>query len=109
MQQDDWRTTLTTFLKPWQEKPEVIGALVTGSHAIGTNTPQSDVDVHIFLKSDCPWKERGNEHVQGYLIEYFANPLGVYKQLEDIDYKDNQRTNIRMLATGEILFDMQVM
>lgn len=41
----------------------------------------------------------------GYLIEYSANPLGVYKQLDDIDYKDNQRTNIRMLATGEILFD----
>jgi len=105
MQNNDWRNSLNTFLEPWLKKPEVVGALVTGSYVVGTNTPQSDIDVHVFLADGTDWKERGNTMVDGHLIEYFALPVHLYRQLFDMDHSDNQRTNARMMSVGEIIVD----
>ena len=105
MQDEKWRLALNKFLEPWLAQPEVVGALVTGSYVLGTNTPQSDVDVHVFLADGTSWKERGNTVTDGYLIEYFALPVGLYNKLFDMDHADNQRTNARMIAVGEIIVD----
>jgi len=105
MNEEEWYRALEKFLAPWLGKAEVIGALVTGSYVLGTNTPQSDIDVHIFLTNETNWKERGNEIVDGYLIEYFANPIGLYNNIFNMDYADNQRTNARMISLGEVIAD----
>ncbi len=102
---EKWRIALNEFLEPWLVQPEVVGALVTGSYVLGTNTPQSDVDVHVFLADKTSWKERGNTVRDGYLIEYFALPVNLYHKLFDMDHADNQRTNARMISVGEIIAD----
>ena len=105
MQDETWRLALNKFLEPWLARPEVVGALVTGSYVLGTNTPQSDIDVHVFLADKTSWKERGNVVIDGYLVEYFALPVSLYHKLFAMDHADNQRTNARMIAVGETIAD----
>lgn len=98
--------SVESFLSSWQNKNEVLGAMITGSRAISTSNAQSDIDILILLKEDCTWRERGNHIIDGYLIEYFANPLSTIRKLWQIDLLDNQRTNLRMIVTGKILSDV---
>jgi len=105
MKNNDWRSALDDFLKDWKDRDEVVGAIVTGSRVAGTATPLSNIDVHILLFDDCNWKERGNRTVDSFIVEYFANPIYLLKEYDTNDYEDNQRSNARMLAVGEILFD----
>jgi hypothetical protein len=44
-----WEDALNQFLGSWRDRSDVIGALATGSRVLGTDTRNSDVDVHIVL------------------------------------------------------------
>ena len=44
-----WKIALETFLKEWQDKEEVVGALICGSYITGNPSKRSDIDVHIIL------------------------------------------------------------
>jgi hypothetical protein len=101
----NWQDALNIFLDKWKDQDFVEGAVVTGSQVVGTATPNSDVDVHIILSSTVDWRERGNELVNGILIEYFANPIFFFKQYLDEDYGNNSKQNARMFVVGKILFD----
>src|SRR5678809_1533306 len=100
-----WEAALRKFLRPWKARRDVVGALVCGSRVHGTATRRSDVDVHIILKDTVRWRERGNKVVDGFLIEYFANPAWQHRKYEAEDAGDNTRINARMFASGKIIFD----
>ncbi len=101
----NWEIALQKFLKKWENKKEVIGAIVCGSYITGNPSKHSDIDLHILLDSDTSWRERGNQIIDGILIEYFVNPIRKhYEYLED-DYKQRSRVNAHMLCTGKVLFD----
>ncbi len=104
-QREQWEAALEEFLRPWRRKREVIGALVTGSRVQGTNTPNSDIDVHIILKSGITWRERGNCRVAGFLVEYFCNPVEQYEEYRKKDVAAFTRCDARMFARGRIIFD----
>ena len=70
----DWETALDKFLVSWKVRKEVTGVLVCGSFVTGKPAPHSDIDLHIVLSESVLWRERGNKIVDGFLIEYFANP-----------------------------------
>lgn len=101
----DWETTTSKFLEKWVKRPEFIGALVCGSYVTGNPTKHSDIDLHIILDKKCPYRERGNEYVDGFLIEYFANPPNQYKKYLEADYSNNRKIDAHMFSTGRILFD----
>ncbi len=105
MKTEKWEVALQKFLKKWENKKWVIGALVCGSYITGNPSKHSDVDVHILLDKETSWRERGNEIVDGILIEYFANPTKRYYQYLEEDVKSRRRINAHMLCTGKILFD----
>lgn len=96
---------LNTFLQDWKDRKDVIGAVATGSYANNTQTKFSDVDVHIIFSNKVNWRERGNKIVNGFLIEYFANPLHQHEHYMKRDFVENKYTNARMFAMGNILFD----
>ncbi|WP_231630083.1 nucleotidyltransferase domain-containing protein [Lysinibacillus sp. ZYM-1] len=73
---DNWKIALETLLKDWQGRDDVVGTLVCGSYVTGKPSKRSDIDVHIVLENDVTWRERGNQIIDGFLIEYFANPPG---------------------------------
>lgn len=100
-----WESALEKFLKPWRRKPEVVAALAVGSRVQGTSTPNSDIDVHIILKPGVKWRQRGNCYVDGFLIEYFSNPVEQLKVYREADRQSFRRADARMFALGRIVFD----
>jgi hypothetical protein len=101
----NWEKALSIFLKDWLGKPYVIGVLVSGSRVFGTDTKYSDIDVHIILDDKVKWRERGTRIVNGYLIEYFANPVKQLMRYRTYDRADFTLLDSRMFAKGKILFD----
>ncbi len=98
-------SSLEKFLKPWQKKEGYLGAILTGSYATGTQTEFSDVDVQIVYDDNVSWRERGNKIIDGYLFEYFANPIPQYKKYMEKEFLSGKRTTARMFVTGKIIED----
>lgn len=105
MQKEKWEIALEKFISKWKSKKEVVGAVVCGSYITGNPTKHSDIDVQILLDKKIKWRERGNEIIDGILIEYFANPLPQNFNYFEEDYKSRNRTNVHMFTTGKVLFD----
>jgi predicted nucleotidyltransferase len=101
----DWEKATKNFLKKWRNKKEVVGALVCGSYVTGRPTENSDIDIHIILDDSCTWRQKGNEIVDGFLIEYFVNPPHQIKKYFESDYQNNKIIDAHMFVTGKILFD----
>lgn len=102
---EKWRQAVELFLKDWKENEEVIGALVCGSYVTGNPSEHSDIDLHILLKSGIDWRERGNKVVDGYLIEYFANPKEQILKYFHEEIASRSCVTAHMFSSGEILFD----
>lgn len=100
-----WEIALQKFLKKWENRKEVTGAIVCGSYITGNPSRHSDIDIHIILDSKTSWRERGNEIIDGILIEYFANPAKKHYEYAENDYKNRRRINAHMFYTGKVLFD----
>ena len=100
-----WVAALNEWLAPWRKRPEVTGALVCGSYVTGEPSPRSDIDVHLLLKPSIRWRERGNDIVDGFLIEYFANPPKMIQKYFIEDFSNNVHHCATQFATGRVLFD----
>ena len=101
----NWEAALDKFLAPWRTRPEVTGALVCGSYVTGDPSPRSDIDVHILLKPSTKWRERGNDFVDGFLVEYFSNPPHRIREYFREDYGANDHACATQFVTGRVLFD----
>ncbi|NJE53893.1 nucleotidyltransferase domain-containing protein [Thermococcus sp. 21S9] len=100
-----WEVALRKFLKSWEESEVVEAAILTGSYALGLQTPRSDMDVYIILSDDADWRERGNVLIDGVLIEYFANPVRAVRRYFEEELVHNSRATARIILTGKVLFD----
>lgn len=101
----EWEKALTEFLESWEGKSMTIGAIATGSRVAGVATEYSDVDVHIILSKKTKWRERGLKNVNGFVIEYFANPMRQLKKYLETDRKEGRKECARMFALGKIILD----
>ncbi|EEB73075.1 nucleotidyltransferase domain-containing protein [Thermococcus sp. AM4] len=101
----DWKRALEKFIGEWSEKDSVGAAILTGSYALGLQTPRSDVDVYVILSDDVDWRERGNVFVDGFLIEYFANPIRQIRRYFEEEHSRNKRNTARIILIGKVLFD----
>lgn len=99
-----WEGAVEEFLGPWRERLEVVGALVCGSYITGSPSPHSDLDVRIVLAPGTAWQERGNRIVEGFLVEYFANPPEAIREFFANDRERHRLVTATMFATGRILF-----
>ncbi len=100
-----WEIALDIFLKEWEKKEYFVGALLCGSHAVGTANSLSDVDLHIILSDKIDWRERGNKTVNGIQIEYFVNPKHKIREYLKEQYAWNSYITVRMFATGKVVRD----
>ena len=103
--QENWEIVLQKFIKQRENKKEVIGALVCGSYITGNPSNHSDIDIHFLLDEKTSWRERGNEVIDGILIEYFANTTKRHHQYLEDDFNSRRRINAHMFCTGKVLFD----
>ena len=97
---EKWEKAVEEFLKKYENEEFFEGALICGSYVAGNNDEFSDIDIHIVLKRNNSWRERGNVVVNGFLIEYFANPVNQYEKEmdEEVDSGGNHTTS--MFAKG---------
>jgi len=83
----------------------MIGILVCGSFVTGNPSSHSDLDVHIILDEAVTYRERGNQIIDGLLIEYFANPSCQIRSYFEEDYQAMSYMSQTQFATGEIILD----
>lgn len=102
---EEWKMALEEFLKDWKNRHDVVGALVCGSYITGDPSKRSDIDVHIILSEDVDWRERGNRVMNGFLIEYFANPPKQIRKYFQQDFQNQRTMSMVQFITGKILFD----
>jgi hypothetical protein len=100
-----WETAVDAFIKEWRNKDEVVAALVCGSYITGNPSKRSDIDIHIILSDEVDWRERGNQIVNGFLIEYFVNPPKQIRKYFEEDYFDNSSMSMVQFITGKAIFD----
>lgn len=81
--------------------------MVCGSYVTGEPTGRSDIDLHIILSPDVEWRERGNRYVDGFLVEYFANPPGQIRRYFANDFASYSTSSMVQFLTGTIIFDDQ--
>jgi Nucleotidyltransferase domain. len=100
-----WEDALERFLEDWKHREDVVGILVCGSYITGGASKRSDIDVHIILHDDCNWRERGNQYVDGFLIEYFVNPPKQIRSYFKEDFRRRSTMSMVQFMTGRIIQD----
>jgi len=102
---EKWRQAVELFLNDWKKMKTLLGRWFCGSYVTGNPSEHSDIDLHLLLKSGIDWRERGNKVVDGYLIEYFANPKEQILKYFHEEIASRSCVTAHMFASGEILFD----
>lgn len=102
---ENWQEALNTFLKRYEKEPFFEGALLCGSYACGNQNSFSDIDVNILVSNSQNWRERGNIKIDGFLIEYFINPINQIQQEFQLDLLRGRTTCATMFAYGKIITD----
>ena len=101
----NWRIAADKFLSRYINEEYFLGAILTGSYATGNNHADSDIDLFIITKDSTDWRERGNKLVDGFMIEYFINPVRQIVNELDTSFDYNNIATTLMFAGSEILYD----
>jgi len=102
---NNWNSAVRKFLEQWTNKKEFEGAVLSGSYAVGTQLKNSDIDIMIVLSDKTEWWQRGNLVVDGFLIEYIADPTFMWKKAFDDDYNSGKKVSVNMFAISKVLLD----
>jgi len=100
-----WELVVEKFLEQYKNEEYFLGAILTGSYATGNNDVNSDIDVFIVTKDSTTWRERGNKLIDGYMIEYFINPVRQVLKEFDEGFKNNGIATTLIFAGSKILYD----
>ena len=100
-----WEIALEEFIKEYKNDPLVEAILLVGSYAVGNQNEKSDIDVYILLNDEANYRERGNKLINGYLIEYFVNPVRMVKEYLYEDKRGHGGSMANMLINGKVLMD----
>ncbi|MEK9194748.1 MAG: hypothetical protein AAB975_00075 [Patescibacteria group bacterium] len=80
--------------------------MLTGSYATGIKVSKySDIDVSFVLVDSAHTRKRGNKVVNGYLVEYTADPFKYIRRLFNENHVAGIRHIARKYATGIVLFE----
>ncbi|GGI13519.1 nucleotidyltransferase domain-containing protein [Gottfriedia solisilvae] len=83
------------------EFPDCLGAILSGSVAIGKETATSDLDIVVFQKEVNAYRESVMKY--DWMIEVFVYDLESYKPFFDSDVNRARPTLPRMLAEGMVI------
>ncbi len=89
----------------WRADPNVESIFLFGSHATGTASPKSDIDLCVLLREGATLGFPGLCRIDGHLIETFAGSRTFFEKFFERFHKDNSRIGQTQFATAKILFD----
>ena len=92
------------FLQRYKDESWFAGAILCGSFATGNNDSNSDIDIFMVSKN-TDWRERGTVLTDGFIVEYFINPIGlVEKEIISEQYSLDKCTST-MFNQGIVIYD----
>lgn len=94
------------FLKRYKNKTWYEGAILCGSYATGNNDENSDIDIYIIANNKNDWRERGNCLIDGYMIEYFINPVKTIEEYFSKERASFKNHTVNMFVQGIIIDDI---
>jgi len=100
-----WEQAGRNFISSCSFKDDIEAVFLTGSHVFGNADEFSDIDLYIILNDNANWRERGNNRIDGFLIEYFANPMRQVKKYIDDSYSSVKVIEINMILGGIVIFN----
>ncbi len=103
--QNGWQFALNRFIKKYKKQKDVEAILLVGSYAAGNENEYSDIDVYIVINDNANYRIRGNKLVNGYLIEYFINPVKRIKKYLEEDKRGYGGSVANMFINGKVLYD----
>jgi len=101
---ENWEKAARKFIDECSFKNDVEVVFLTGSYAKGLSDEFSDVDLFIILSEDVNYRERGNKLIDGFLIEYFANPFRQIKSYIEDEAIYAQSSDINMILGGIVIY-----
>jgi len=101
---EKWELAAREFIDLCDFKADIETVFLTGSRATGNADGFSDIDLLIVLNDTVDWRQRGNKRVDGYLVEYFANPMRQIKRYIDAGYDNVRLTDINMILGGNVIY-----
>ena len=93
------------FIDTCAFKDDITAVFLTGSYAFDNADEYSDIDLLIVLDDKVDYRERGNLLVDGFLIEYFANPVRQTKRYINDNFETVQIHEINMILGGRVIYD----
>lgn len=97
--------TINSFLDTWQERPEYDSALITGSFAIGTVRPESDIDLRILYREGTDYCEVGECLINNKCVSFLAMSAVDYEECFKMDLQTGSKFEILAVVVGQILDD----
>lgn len=102
---NNWEQALNKFINQYKNEDYFVGALLTGSYLTGNNNQNSDIDVYIITNNEITWRERGNKLIDGYMIEYFINPISKIKSYFTKELESYHLSTTMMFVNSKIIYD----
>lgn len=96
---------LSQFLDQWRSKKYVIGILLTGSHAVGLQTDNSDIDIRIIFDSSKNKTLKGLEIIDNHKFSYLGRNIESIKKKFNNEFLNRQKFEAYIFNVGKILYD----
>jgi len=100
----DWEIAARKFIDECEFKDDIDAVFLTGSYATGNADEFSDIDLYIVLNDAVNYRQRGNRRVDGFLVEYFANPMRQIRKYIDTNHENVRTTEVNMILGGRLIF-----
>ena len=102
---EKWEAVARKFVEQCDFNHDIEAVFLTGSYVAGNADKYSDIDLYIVLNDNVTWRARGNKRIDGFLVEYFANPVRQIKKYIDSAYGNVSIIEINMITYGIVIFD----
>ena len=102
---EKWEIAARKFVEQCEVYNDMEAVFLTGSYAAGNADKYSDIDLYIVLSDHATWRVRGNKRVDGFSVEYFANPAKQIKKYIDSSYNDVRILEINMILNGIVILN----
>ncbi|MCL2574456.1 MAG: nucleotidyltransferase domain-containing protein [Defluviitaleaceae bacterium] len=100
-----WEQAARKFIEICNFRDDIETVFLTGSHAFGNADEFSDIDLYIVLSDSVDYRERGNKRIDGFNIEYFANPMRQIERYIESGYPNANLIEINMMLGGIVIYD----